>query len=138
MEYTNIISLVPQGEHFDTAAVNEGVWLSQGHLDSIENNLVANASVVTGLTSQRDEQALQAQQATAELATANQTIADRDATIASQQAQIDELKKGPATAAQQTTKDADDLGGKTTKFTDPVNEQANRLRVAQGKQPLSY
>ena len=48
MEYTNIVSLVPEGEHFDASAINEGVWISQAHLDAIETKLGENATAFSG------------------------------------------------------------------------------------------
>jgi hypothetical protein len=44
MPYTRIISLVPDGEHFDASAIGEGVWLSTGHLNSIESSLEQNGA----------------------------------------------------------------------------------------------
>lgn len=61
MKFPKIAALVPQGEHFDESAVNEGVWVSQNHLQGIE----------TGLTVSEKSAA----DAVASLETANGTIA---------------------------------------------------------------
>lgn len=42
MKYSKILALVPLGEHFDESAVNEGVWLTVGHLNIIEVALNSN------------------------------------------------------------------------------------------------
>lgn len=45
MKYPKLNSLVPAGEHFDESAVNgEGVWLSTGHVASIEAALAEDNS----------------------------------------------------------------------------------------------
>lgn len=127
MEYTNITALVPTGEHFDSSAINEGVYLTVAHVNAIEKSLGGHATALA-------DQALQAQQAVAaqqtaeaSLATANQTIADRDATIVAKDAEIAKLKAGPAADMKETAKDKDDLGGKD-KAVDPITAEANRLR----------
>lgn len=109
MEYTNIIAAVPAGEHFDASAVNEGVWMSVAHLNSIE-------AVMATFNTQLDDQALQAQQAveangtlTDALNTANATIEERNAEIASLQQQIADLKAAPAAPITQTTKEGDEF-----------------------------
>lgn len=132
MEYTNVSALVPQGEDFDATAVNEGVWLSQGHLDAIENNLAAHASVLAEQSIQA-QQAVAAQQAAeASLATANQTIADRDAAIVSKDAEIAALKAGAAAKMKDTSKENDDLGGNAVVESDTTKE-ARRLRELKNK-----
>lgn len=138
MEYTNIISLVPVGEHFDAAAINEGVWLSQAHLDALETTLAENGTVVTAITSQRDEQALLAQQANEQIAEQQRVNDGLQLTVTAMEAEIADLKKGPAAPVQQTSKDADAIGADKKTFNHPVNEEANRLRVMQGKQPVQY
>lgn len=97
MKYPRIATLVPQGEHFDESAIiNEGGFLSVGHLSGIEaaleNNNVealeqANATI-TDLTNERDNTALELSAAQENLETANGTIAERDTTIVELQAQL--------------------------------------------------
>lgn len=70
-KYAKIAALVPQGEHFDESAiVNEGGWVSTGHLDAIEASL---GTVPEGYVAQ------------AELDAANALVTDRDSTISSLQ-----------------------------------------------------
>lgn len=103
MPYTRITSLVPEGEHFDESAVGEGVWLSTGHLNSIEStleqstvaletaeaNLTANIEQGTVIVQERNE-------AQAALQTANATIATQTTRIAELEAQVAQLGKAPS------------------------------------------
>lgn len=92
MEYKHILSLVPQGEDFDASAINEGVWLSTGHLNNIENaglkadglsdSLSAANAELTGVKTKNAEQATQ--------------IEKDAATIAALQTQVKELGAKPS------------------------------------------
>ncbi len=88
MKYPKLNSVVPAGEHFDESAINEGVYLTTGHVNNIESALVAGA------------------QASADLQTANTTIdglnttvsglqktdGEKDTTINTQKQKITELE----------------------------------------------
>lgn len=39
MKYPNLNALVPEGEHFDESAINEGVYLTVAHINAIEQSL---------------------------------------------------------------------------------------------------
>lgn len=113
MELTNIIAAVPAGEHFDATAVNEGVWMSKGHLESIENVLAVNASRVSELENQISADATRhtedAQALGAQLATAQGTITAHEQTIADLKAEVATLKNGAASQFSNTSKQTDDL-----------------------------
>ena len=133
MEYPNIISAVPEGEHFDASAVNEGVWLSQAHLDSLENRLQENAGSISSA-------AAAVESGNAAIEAANTTIADRDATIAAKDEEIAtltaenaKLKAGPAGSFSNTSKEQDDLGADGFAGLDPVNTEAAKLRKMRNK-----
>lgn len=129
MEYPNIIAAVPQDEHFDASAVNEGVWMSEAHLGSIETTLAANTEAIASIKSQFDSEALARQQAETALAAANDSNAEKDNTIAAQAAEIAALKEGPAATITTTTKEKDDLGdGKVVQESETTKE-ARRLRA---------
>lgn len=121
MKFQKISAAVPQGEHFDESAVNEGVWMSETHLTSIENALTvaetataqvtasletANASIenlntelatekenVTKLTGEKEAAEQKVTDQAAEHATA---IAAKDAEIATLQAEVARLGKNPS------------------------------------------
>jgi hypothetical protein len=47
MKFPKLTALVPEGEHFDESAIiNEGCYLSIGHINSIESAFIAHDSVV--------------------------------------------------------------------------------------------
>lgn len=132
MEYTNIIAAVPEGEHFDAAAVNEGVWMSQGHLQSIENVLAANAGRVANLENQISTDATKhaddLQAVNGQLATAKETITAHEQTIADLQAEVATLKQSAAGQFSQTSKPGDDLHDKTgTVEKSETTKEAERL-----------
>lgn len=154
MEYSQLSALVPQGEHFDASAVNEGVWLSQGHLQNVENVLSANASALQAAKDEGAQQlaaavqqnetavndanakvtAAETAQAAAEasLATANDTIAARDTRITQLETELAEARKGPATEFETTTREKDELGGGGkvpfhASEENPMNKLADRL-----------
>jgi chromosome segregation ATPase len=144
MEYTQIKALVPEGEHFDTTAINEGVWLSEGHLNKLEESLsglaaakasliqqhetaiatlnkehetvlsgvkTENDAVVSSINEKLTNQALQAQQATEGLNTANETIAARDARIVELEAKVAKLENEAPKPKQSAGKDKDEVNG---------------------------
>lgn len=99
MNYPRITALVPQGEHFDSTALNEGIWLTTGHFSAIEIALeTVNGSVAT-LATERDNLQQQLTQAATQ---AHQQIAGLQNEIAT-------LKKGPAGEFSQTTTSQDQL-----------------------------
>lgn len=63
MKFPHINALVPEGEHFDESALNEGIYVSVGHFNAIEKALAAAAVSVEQLN------------------TANATIAERNASV---------------------------------------------------------
>lgn len=105
MKYPRIATLVPQGEHFDESAIiNEGGFLSVGHLSGIEaalenNNLEAleqaNATI-TDLTNERDNTALELSAAQENLETANNTIATHGQRIIELEGQLAQFTGGPS------------------------------------------
>ena len=99
--------MVPEDEHFDASAVGEGVWLSIAHLNNIETAFSGHATNVSDAALAAQQAASDINSLTEQLAAANQTIADRDATITAQVAEIATLKAAPAkpAAATVTTED---------------------------------
>jgi uncharacterized coiled-coil protein SlyX len=118
MEYPRISALVPEGEHCDMEAMNECIWLSVGHVNSIEvsleqaQNEAANAAQ---RISELESTLATHDQAVSEL---NQSIQDKDAELGHKDAEIEklnarisELEKKPAGDFSSTTK-TEDEGGK--------------------------
>lgn len=136
MEYTKVTSLVPNGEHFDATAINEGVFLTAGHLENIETSLAGQETAVQQMQVQVDEakQATTAVQTQLDAATA--TIGTKDTEIAALQQQIATLKKEPAGDFTEKAKDKDEHGGGERKEVDPVTAEANKKRQAMGKAPI--
>ncbi len=130
MEYTNIISLVPQGEHFDPTAMNEGVWLTQSHLNSIEERFVGYATGAVSALEAASTSAQEIQSLTDQLNGAKQVITERDATIAAQAAEIAKLKAGPAAASTATKKEGtDDLNNGGGEVVSEQTKEVQRLRA---------
>lgn len=135
MKYDQILGLVPTGEHCDMSAMNEGIFLSVGHVTAIENALAANASIKT----QFDSEALRAQQAETSLATANtaretaeaslvtanQTITTQKTKITELEARVAELEEeAPVTA---TVKEKDKGGKDKVAFHESADSSFNKI-----------
>lgn len=132
MEFNHILAAVPEGEHFDASAINEGVWISTGHLGNIEA-LLENANV---LVNQANEQlqtaAANIEEANTKVETATTTIAEKDAEIERLNAEIASLKAAPAKEITQTVKEGDDKEEKK-EFVSEVTKEAQRLRALRNK-----
>ena len=133
MEYTNIISLVPQGEHFDPTAMNEGVWLTESHINAIESSLGTYTSAGTVAQETINDRDQQIQSLTDQLNASKQVVTERDATIATQAAEIERLKAGPAGEQQQTKKEGtDNLNHGAAVEEDEITKENKRIRAARG------
>lgn len=108
-----ISALVPDGEHFDATALNEGIWLTVGHVNNIENALETHEASAIQLTTERDtlqQQLTEAQTAAQASATQHQQeIAQRDERIATLQSENEKLKKTPAAEFQATSRPEDNF-----------------------------
>jgi hypothetical protein len=137
MDYTQLNSLVPAGEHFDSGAINEGVYLTVGHVNAIETALANNAGVaqaateqINTMTAERDAAVTARTTAENNLATANTTIATRDKRITELEARVAELEDE---APISNTSRAEDKGGKGAKVAfhlsdeNPMNKLADSL-----------
>lgn len=132
MEFNHIISLVPDGEHFDASAVNEGVWVSTGHLQNIETALATAAQEVeaANLNVQQGVEAVNTANAAVEAA--NALVAEKDQQISSLQAEIESIKAAPAAPITQTIKEKDDKEEKPV-FVSEITREAERLRALKKK-----
>ena len=81
MKYPHLSATVPQGEHFDSSAVNEGVWLTAAHIDSIEASLATNAELVISNSNSAET-----------ISGLNTAASDNATTISTQAARIQELE----------------------------------------------
>lgn len=133
MEFNNIIALVPEGEHFDAAAINEGIFLSEGHVIAIENALAGSAQEVATAQDLVNAAQLQVDQANESLQAAQQALADRDATIQQLNEQITALKAAPAGQIQQPVKDGDEIEAAKKVFESEITKEAARLRALRSK-----
>jgi hypothetical protein len=91
---TSVLALVPQGEHFDQtlATVNEGIYLTEGHLQNIEDALTASESV-NDMVTERDGQITTLQ---GEIADLESAAATKDARIAELEQEVATLGKEPS------------------------------------------
>lgn len=133
MKYPKILALVPAGESFAPEALNEGIWLTEAHMNSIESSLETNAATLASVQGQLSAQALQAQQATAALATANQTITAREARIQQLEAENAELGRRAAGAIQPTSTETPD-----TPPVDPAKGKANKYETSVDREAKKY
>jgi hypothetical protein len=127
-----ISGLVPQGEHFDSSALNgEGIWFTVGHVNNIENELEANAASILEVTGARDALQLQlteAQQAATTSATQHQQeIATRDQQIETLTAEIANMKKSPAGEFQTTSRGQDEFTPGVVPSYEDANNPINKF-----------
>lgn len=130
MEYTNIISLVPVGEHFDASVVGEAVWLTESHFNAIETAMGGYVSTIAtnGITITTHESRIS--QLESEATAAVQTIAERDATIAQQATEIANLKAAAAAQVKVTTSEGDDHNDANTNVeVSDITKEAQKLRA---------
>lgn len=129
MEYPQITSLVPEGEHFDASAINEGIYFTAGHVNSIEAALEVNATTLAA--AQQEKQALETANGNFQttIAGLNETIQQKDEAMAALQAENAELKKKPASEFSETSKEKDDHGSGVQPYVSEATKEANRLRA---------
>lgn len=99
MKFPKISALVPEKEHFDETAVNEGVWLSEPHLSQIENAL-SNAEVAAG------EAATNLQTANASIEAKNNSLIALTEEVASQKKIVENLTAEKAASEKKMTDQA--------------------------------
>lgn len=138
MSLPRITALVPEGEHFDATALNEGIWFTESHVNNIEaalevseTNAAAQADQITTLTNQVTEANTARDTVVNDLATAN-------ATIESLNQQITTLKGSAAQSFTNTVREGADnvAGANSGNKISSVTAEANKLRVAMGKAPI--
>lgn len=138
MKYPNISALVPEGEHFDeTGIINEGGYVSIGHLALIEKELSDNATALSDASANADKIAdLQSQLDAANTAkkTAEDALATANQTITTNDAEITRLNKELNTAAadfQNTNREKDPQGVEKVNYAladnNPINEYADSV-----------
>lgn len=92
MKYPNLISLVPEGEHFDTSAIGEGVWLSLNHLNKVEESLANAADAATAAAGTIEEHAYTIETLNGQIATLTADAATAKTANETQAARIVELE----------------------------------------------
>lgn len=136
MSFPKVTALVPKDEHFDSTALNEGIWLSAGHLNAIENALAAAAANDTTQASRITELTSQLATKQNDLTAAQSSLATANTTISGLQGEIVTLKGTPAGPIVQTSKNGGDELPNTGKQLSAVTKEANELRALSGKQPI--
>ncbi len=132
MEFKHILALVPDDEHFDASAVNEGVWVSTGHLQNIENELATSLAQVLEADQQNQQAIENLNNANTAIETAAALAAEKDQQIAALQAEIETLKAAPAAPITQTVKGKDEKEEKPVQKSE-VTLEAERLRALKNK-----
>lgn len=110
-----VAALAPKEETFSAELVNEGVWVTEAHLQGIENQLSSNAAAIKKAGEDLTAANTAKEQAEAAAKTAKETVAARDAEIVTLKAEVEKLKKEPAGSITETTVDADKNAGKKNK-----------------------
>lgn len=90
MKYPQLHSLVPEGEFFDESAINEGVFLSVGHVNSIEQTLLNAGTAVESVQNKLET-------ANATISTLEESAIENANTISTQAQRITELESEVAT-----------------------------------------
>lgn len=129
--YEQLTSLVPEGEHFDASAINEGVYLTEGHLVNIESALAANAGAVSAIQQQLDEATSQRDTAQQSVNGLTESISQKDARIQELEAKVVDLEKKPAGEFSEKGKDKEDHGGGNgdEKYLTSYDKEAEQLRA---------
>lgn len=94
MKLVKVLTLVPETEHFDPelATVNEGIYLTEGHLQNIEDALAGNESV-SEMVTEKDNQVTQLQ---GEVEALESNVATKEARIQELEQQVESLGKEPS------------------------------------------
>lgn len=130
--YEKITALVPQGEHFDATAINEGVYLTESHVANIEVALKNADTLAAQMQQQLDAEKQTATDLQGQLDAANNTVSTKDETIAALQNEVAALKAKPAADFAEGGKEEDDHGGGEVKQISEITKEANEKRAAKG------
>lgn len=135
---TRITALVPEGEHFDATALNEGIWFTEGHVNAIEAALEASETSAAEQTEQITSLTNQVTEANTARTAAETNLATANATIESLNEKIAKLSKSPASAITGTVKEGADqiTGNNTGKKISATTKLMNEKRAAAGLPPI--
>jgi len=133
MKYPKVSALVPEAEHFDESAVNEGVWLTAAHLNNIEQALTAPAQEVADLQQQlqaaNDANAQLQEQMNAR--PTQESLDAANATIATLQEQVKTLggqSSGNGTHVAPVVEEKHDGGGESGKLS--ITDEDHPLNIS--------
>lgn len=139
MKYPQIQSLVPEKEHFDLSAINEGVYLTVGHITNIEESLQESSTAVEAVQNNLDAANVAVTELNEIISELNaaatisaNTIADRDAKITDLEARVTELggqSSGKGTTLPVNHDEQDESNKPTPSYLDdsnPINEWADK------------
>jgi chromosome segregation ATPase len=131
MKYPQIESLVPEKEHFDLSAINEGVYLTVGHVTNIEESLQTSSTAVEAVQSNLAEANNTIEDLNQSISTLNDTvtahestISDRDAKITALEARVTELggqSSGKGTTLPVNQDEQDESNKPTPSYLDDSN-----------------
>jgi hypothetical protein len=82
-DFPSVSALVPEGEFFAVEALNEGIWITKGHLQAIEGKLAGADAAIRGAqtkTAQAESRAVTAESKANKLAKENKTLKALDGT----------------------------------------------------------
>lgn len=133
MEYPQLTALVPQGEHFDSSAINEGVYLTEGHLNNIEASLAGQATVVAEMQQQIDNAQAAATEAQTALTAATETNGTQAARITELENDLVAARQAtPAAAFVEGAPEKDEHGGGVQKEESEATKQNRKNRAMLG------
>lgn len=94
MKLVKVLTLVPKTEHFDPqlATVNEGIYLTEGHLQNIEDALAGNDSM-SEMVTEKDNQVTQLQ---GEVEALESDVATKETRIQELEQQVESMGKEPS------------------------------------------
>lgn len=93
LELAAIAALAPKEEDFSAEVVNEGVWMTEAHLNAIENKLTTDAAAAKKAGEDLAAATTAKEKAEGELKTANETIATQKTEIENLKAENKKLKE---------------------------------------------
>lgn len=100
MKYQQINALVPENEHFDeSAAINEGMFLSVAHIDAIENALQNSGSVSESIQLELENARTELVQVNSDLELANETISNQQSTIDELNLKLEQWARKPTSVS---------------------------------------
>jgi chromosome segregation ATPase len=92
MKFPKLTALAPAGESFDETALNEGIWVTGSHLESVEKALAGNDTALQAVNASLETATAQLTESNAKITGLEESAATSATTITTQAARIKELE----------------------------------------------